>query len=89
MQGEDESSISSTTGGSSAAAPELAQDAVTLKSVPVAEGTPVVKGYDFNQGRDLDGIMAAAITTGFQVRQVMEEMRQANGCFNEPNLCRC
>lgn len=38
-----------------------------VKSVPVAEGTPIVKGYDFNTGRDLDGIMAAAMTTGFQV----------------------
>lgn len=46
---------------------ELAQEAVMVKSVPVAEGTPVVKGYDFNTGRDLDGIMAAAMTTGFQV----------------------
>lgn len=52
-------------GGS--APPELAQEAVMVKSVPVVEGTPVVKGYDFNLGRDLDGIMAAAITTGFQV----------------------
>lgn len=48
-------------------APKLAQEAVMVKSVPVAEGTPVVKGFDFNTGRDLDGIMAAAMTTGFQV----------------------
>lgn len=48
-------------------APELAQGAVMVKSMPVADGTPVVKGYDFNKGRDLDGIMAAAMTTGFQV----------------------
>lgn len=50
-----------------ASAPELAQGAVMVKSVPVTEGTPVVKGYDFNKGRDLDGIMSAAMTTGFQV----------------------
>lgn len=46
---------------------EIAQEAVMVKSVPVPEGTPIVKGYDFNKGRDLDGIMAAAMTTGFQV----------------------
>lgn len=46
---------------------ELAQEAVMVKSVPVAEGTPIIKGFDFNTGRDLDGIMAAAMTTGFQV----------------------
>lgn len=48
----------------------LAQEAVMVQSVPVPEGTPVVKGYDFNKGRDLDGIMAAAMTTGFQVGRV-------------------
>lgn len=47
---------------------ELAQEAVMVKSVPVAEGTPVIKGFDFNTGRDLDSIMAAAMTTGFQVQ---------------------
>lgn len=52
---------------SSSRLPEVAQDAVLVKSAPVPEGTPVVRGYDFNQGRDLDGIMAAAMTTGFQV----------------------
>lgn len=46
---------------------ELAQESVMVKSVPVAEGTPIVKGFDFNKGRDLEGIMAAAMTTGFQV----------------------
>ena len=46
---------------------EIAQEAVMVKSVPVPDGTPIVKGYDFNKGRDLDGIMAAAMTTGFQV----------------------
>lgn len=50
-------------------APELAQEAVMVKSVPVAKGTPIVKGFDFNTGRDLDSIMAAAMTTGFQVRR--------------------
>lgn len=49
------------------APPELAQEAVMVKSVPVGKGVPEVKGYDFNHGRDLDGIMAAAMTTGFQV----------------------
>lgn len=50
-------------------APELAQEAVMVKSVPVEKGTPIVKGFDFNTGRDLDSIMAAAMTTGFQVRR--------------------
>lgn len=50
--------------------PELAQEAVMVKSIPVEKGTPIVKGFDFNTGRDLDSIMAAAMTTGFQVREI-------------------
>ena len=46
---------------------EIAHETLMVKSRPVPAGTPIVKGYDFNKGRDLDGIMAAAMTTGFQV----------------------
>ncbi|CAM9858292.1 unnamed protein product [Scytosiphon promiscuus] len=57
---------------------ELAQEAVMVKSVPVAEGTPIVKGYDFNTGRDLDGIMAAAMTTGFQATNLAKAVEEVN-----------
>lgn len=65
---------------------ELAQEAVMVKSVPVAEGTAIVKGYDFNTGRDLDGIMAAAMTTGFQVPWLVLSVIS----FSEPaGFCSC
>ena len=42
---------------------EIALEAVMVKSRPVPAGTPIVKGYDFNKGRDLDGIMACLLYT--------------------------
>ncbi|CAM9432633.1 unnamed protein product [Ectocarpus sp. 12 AP-2014] len=57
---------------------ELAQEAVMVKSVPVAEGTPIIKGFDFNTGRDLDGIMAAAMTTGFQATNLAKAVEEVN-----------
>ncbi|CAM9993420.1 unnamed protein product [Ascophyllum nodosum] len=49
-----------------------------VKSVPVPEGTPIVKGFDFNSGRDLDGIMAAAMTTGFQATNLAKAVDEVN-----------
>ncbi|CAM9413915.1 unnamed protein product [Ectocarpus fasciculatus] len=74
QQKESSASLTST----EAKAFELAQEAVMVKSVPVAEGTPIVKGFDFNTGRDLDGIMAAAMTTGFQATNLAKAVEEVN-----------
>ncbi|CAB1103196.1 unnamed protein product [Ectocarpus sp. CCAP 1310/34] len=71
-----ESSVSLTS--TEAKAFEFAQEAVMVKSVPVAEGTPIIKGFDFNTGRDLDGIMAAAMTTGFQATNLAKAVEEVN-----------
>ena len=34
------------------------------------EGTPEIRGYDLETGRDLDGLMAAMLTSGFQATQL-------------------
>ncbi|CAM9457335.1 unnamed protein product [Ectocarpus sp. 13 AM-2016] len=74
QQKESSASLTST----EAKAFELAQEAVMVKSVPVAEGTPIIKGFDFNTGRDLDGIMAAAMTTGFQATNLAKAVEEVN-----------
>lgn len=46
--------------------------------------TPVVCGYDFTHGRDLDGLMAAMMTSGFQATtlgQAVEEVNRMVGCM--------
>ncbi|CAM9746527.1 unnamed protein product [Ectocarpus sp. 12 AP-2014] len=74
QQKESSASLTST----EAKAFELAQEAVMVKSVPVAEGTPIIKGFDFNTGRDLDGIMASAMTTGFQATNLAKAVEEVN-----------
>lgn len=49
------------------ARPNKAIEAVLMvKSEPVAEGTPEVRGYDFNKGIDYDAIFNSFKTMGFQ-----------------------
>jgi deoxyhypusine synthase len=59
-------------------APQGAQDAVRVKSSGVAEGTPVCRGYDFNQGVDFNALMAAAFTTGFQSTNLALAIEEVN-----------
>lgn len=46
--------------------PELAKDAVLQESIKIPEGTPVVKGYDFNQGINYHELLKSYKTSGFQ-----------------------
>jgi hypothetical protein len=43
---------------------------VLLHSKPLPDGTPEVQGYNFDSGRDLDGIMASMLSSGFQATQL-------------------
>jgi hypothetical protein len=56
----------------------------------VIPDTPIVKGYDFSKGRDLDGIMEAMLTTGFQATTFGEAIREVNRMVrcNCCQLCR-
>ena len=40
--------------------------AVLGASGKVPDGTPVIRGYDFDDGNDLEGIMASMVSSGFQ-----------------------
>jgi deoxyhypusine synthase len=40
--------------------------------------TPIVKGYDFNSGRDLDSLMAAMLTSGFQATALGQAVEEVN-----------
>jgi deoxyhypusine synthase len=42
------------------------------------EGTPVVKGYDFNQGFDFDAFMKSFSTTGFQATNLGLAIEEVN-----------
>ncbi|GLC34993.1 deoxyhypusine synthase [Pleodorina starrii] len=44
--------------------------------------TPIVRGYDFTNGRDLDGIMDAMLTTGFQATTFGQAIQEVNRMIN-------
>lgn len=39
---------------------------------------PVIKGWDFNKGRDLDGILDSLYTTGFQATTFGQAVQEIN-----------
>lgn len=51
-----------------APAPACATDAVLVQSVEMPQDTPIVQGHDFSKGRDLDSLLSAMYTTGYQAR---------------------
>eukprot|EP01039_Chlorochromonas_danica_P007328 gene7328-8110_t len=60
------------------AAPDSAQSAVLAKSVFDASKHLEVKGIDFNKEVDLDSIMNAMLTTGFQATHVGQAVHEIN-----------
>ena len=48
------------------ALPDILQSAVLGESEEMPEGSIPVRGYDFNDGVDLDALLSSLATTGFQ-----------------------
>ncbi|KAH3791937.1 probable deoxyhypusine synthase [Dreissena polymorpha] len=67
--------------------PSVATDAVLVKSEAIAEGTPIVKGYDFNEGLDYHRLLQSYMTTGFQAQnfgKAVEEINRMISCKLSP-----
>ncbi|WIA33535.1 hypothetical protein OEZ86_006659 [Tetradesmus obliquus] len=58
-----------------------AAEAVLVPTETVPDG-PIIKGHDFNKGRDLDSIMAAMITSGFQATALGQAVEEVNRMIN-------
>jgi len=58
--------------------PDSASQAVLVKSESLPEGTKTVCGWDFSAGRDLDGIMDAMLTSGFQATALGQAIGEVN-----------
>jgi deoxyhypusine synthase len=50
---------------------------VLVPTETVPEG-PIIQGHDFNKGRDLDSIMAAMLTSGFQATALGQAVEEVN-----------
>jgi deoxyhypusine synthase len=57
---------------------ELAEAAVLVKSEQLPSDTPIVKGYDFNEGIDYDKLLQACMHTGFQATSFALAVQQIN-----------
>ncbi|XP_005187852.2 probable deoxyhypusine synthase [Musca domestica] len=67
--------------------PEIAKDAVLKKSEAIAEGTPQVKGYDFNDGIDYSKLFESYVNTGFQATNLglaIKEINKMLDCRSQP-----
>lgn len=51
---------------------------VLIRSEPVPDGTPVVRGHNFEAGRDLDSIMGTMLNSGFQATNLGEAVNVVN-----------
>lgn len=56
----------------------MALQAVLGPSGTVPEGTATIKGWDFCDGRDMDGVMAAMLRTGFQASALGKAIDEVN-----------
>lgn len=66
---------------------------VLLRSEPLPDGTPTVRGHDFETGRDLDAIMEAMLRSGFQATNmgqainVVNDMVRLASCTQARDIC--
>ncbi|XP_068509449.1 deoxyhypusine synthase isoform X2 [Syngnathus scovelli] len=59
-------------------APSVALEAVLKASSDLPEDLPKIKGYDFNQGVDLQAVLRSYLTTGFQASSLGLAIQEIN-----------
>lgn len=68
--------------------PQIAKEAVLLRSAKLPSETPTVKGYDFNNGIDYDQLLASYIHSGFQATNFGKAVDEINKMVNISSLFR-
>ena len=58
--------------------PAIATGAVLVKSEPLPEGTPTVRGYDFNEGIDYHKLLNTYAQSGFQASNFGLAVKEIN-----------
>lgn len=74
-------------------APSVAMEAVLKPSCDLPEDMPKIRGYDFNQGVDLQAVLKSYLTTGFQasslslaIQEINRMVRGVEHDFTDENL---
>ncbi|XP_004363506.1 deoxyhypusine synthase [Capsaspora owczarzaki ATCC 30864] len=65
-----------------AAVPKLSQEAVLVTSTPMPADTPIIKGYDFNQGIDYEALLKSYKYLGFQGTSLGQAIDEVNRMLN-------
>lgn len=63
---------------STASEPEIAKGAVLVKSEKLPNITPVVKGYEWNNGIDYDQLLGSYLHSGFQATNLGKAIDEVN-----------
>lgn len=58
--------------------PSVAMEAVLKPSCDLPEDLPKIRGYDFNQGVDLQAVLKSYLTTGFQASSLSLAIQEIN-----------
>lgn len=58
--------------------PSVAMEAVLKPSCELPEDMPKIKGYDFNQGVNLQAVLRSYLTTGFQASSLGLAIQEIN-----------
>lgn len=58
--------------------PQIAKDAVLLKSIELPANTPTVKGYEWNNGINYDEILGSYLNCGFQATNFGKAVNEIN-----------
>lgn len=64
-------------------APSVATEAVLMPSCELPEDVPKIRGYDFNQGVDLQAVLKSYLTTGFQASSFGLAIEQINNMIEK------
>ncbi len=59
-------------------APSVAMEAVLKPSCELPEDMPKIRGYDFNQGVDLQAVLRSYLNTGFQASSFSLAIQEIN-----------
>lgn len=63
---------------STSSEPEMAKDAVLVKSEKLPDVTPVVRGYEWNNGIDYDQLLGSYVHSGFQATNLGKAIEEVN-----------
>lgn len=58
--------------------PEIAKQAVLVASSKISDETPVVSGYEWNNGIDYDALLSSYLNSGFQATNFGKAVQEIN-----------